>query len=350
MRKVFLVLCGLILAEPTLAEGTVYRAVIGDRIHALITIRTTEDYGDSHVFYDASGGDGLRLSVAPAPAGSFDWRERDDSSGGETKITGHYKGTWSTDGKSGQGVWKSADGKRNLSLVLARLAQIHTLVSKEPDVEVDYLEFDDPHFARLNEKLAKQGREQFTEEVETYDKLRKELKKSGEPYPPSYSSACDLESIQPNLVSLFCKDYAYDDGHSPHGIQGLGTENVIVGRNGASQPMGGLWSLLQKSPATIEKLSALIVADLKRQQASSLLMNPDAGDAKTFVHDLERDQMAFTVVPGGLAFHFAPDEVGSHAEGYFRAVIPNRALADVFRADGPLADRKRSRLTPNSRK
>jgi hypothetical protein len=333
MKKTIPVLCSLFLAPLAHGEGNVYHGVIDGRIHALITVKTNEGQYRGQIYYDASGADGLELAGKAGPPGSFEWREslwnRD---GGDSKPTGAFSGTLSPDGKSGQGVWKSADGKKSLPLTLTRLAKIQTVDSKEADAYVDYPQFDDPHFARLNGQLSAEARKALDEHVKSVKDLREEMKDLDAEALKELSSStdCAVESATPAVVSLLCTLYEYSGG--AHGSSAPEARNYAVAADGAVRPLG-LWDVLQKSPANVKTLSGLIVADLKRQKASSVT----SGDIRGFVEELNKDELAFTVVPAGLAFHFGPYEVASYAEGSFRTVIPNRSLAPLYRRDGPLA-------------
>lgn len=335
MKKTIPVLCSLFLASLAYGDGNVYQGVIDGRIHALIAVKTNEGQYRGRIYYDASGADGLELAGKIGPPGRFEWSEslwsRDD---GGSKPTGTFSGTLSPDGKSGQGVWKSADGKKSLPLTLARLAKIQTLDSKEADAHVDYPQFDDPRFARLNEQLSTEARKELDEHVKSVKDLRAEMKDFEAEALDRLSSAtdCGIESATPAAVSLLCTVYEYSGG--AHGNSAPDARNYAVAADGAVRPFG-LWDVLQKSPANIKTLSGLIVADLRRQKASSVT----SGGIKDFVEELNKDELAFTVVPAGLAFHFGPYAVASYAEGDFRAVIPNRALASLYRRDGLLAAR-----------
>lgn len=318
------------------AEGNVYRAVIDPHTHALLTLRAEDGQEHGQVYYETSGADGLELTGKSAPGHRFDWRESLwTRTANASQPTGRFTGNLAADGKSGQGHWHSADGRKNLPLNLARLAQLHTLASQEVNARVDYLAFDEPRYARLNAYLLEQAHQELADKVRSLKDLGKETRDPATRERLAASGDCLVEHAQPTLVSILCKDYVYSGG--PHGIPGLYTRTFAVARDGAIKPLA-LWEVLQKSPAAIKKLSALILADLKRQQASLAV----SGAIKDFSKELEQGELAFSVVPVGLAFHFEPYAVATYAEGQFRAVIPNRALEGLYRPDGPLAVRNTS--------
>lgn len=337
MHKSLSALFPLCLCSLAQADGSVYRVVLDGRIQAIATLRANEGQYLGQIYYDASGADGLELSGTPGKTGGFEWNEslwtREDNA---SKPTGLFTGKLSADGKTGQGGWKSPDGKKHLPLSLTRLARIETLNSPEAGVWVDYPKFDDPRYAKLNALLATEASQNLAENLKSVKELRAELQAapidSDAPDRLSATTSCDVQSVLANTVSLLCSLYEYSGG--AHGNTGLDARAYAIAADGAVRPLK-LWDVLQKSPANINKLSALIVADLKRQKASSVVN----GGIKDFVKELDKDAMAFSIVPVGLAFHFSPYEVASYAEGHFRAVIPNRALASLYRPDGPLAER-----------
>jgi hypothetical protein len=335
MRQSLATLLLLLLPPLAQAEGNVYRVVIDGRIQAIATLRSSEGQEHGQIHYDSSGADGLELSGAAGPKDRFEWNEslwtREAS---DSKPTGLFSGKLSGDGKSGQGIWKSADGKKNLPLTLTRLATLETLDSKEAEAWADYPRFDDPRYAQLNSLLSAEAQKTVAEQLQAVKEMREEMKDAGAEALDRLSSTtrCDVEIAASTVVSLLCTAHGYSGG--AHGNTALDGRNYALAADGAARPLG-LWDVLKKSPAAITKLSSLIVADLKRQKASTVV----DGGIKDFVKELEQDQLAFTVVPTGLAFHFSPYAVASYAEGHFRAVIPSRAIAALYRRDGPLAAR-----------
>jgi hypothetical protein len=327
--KRILILAPLLLASLAHADGNVYRAVIDGRINALITAKSDGGRYRGRILYDASGAGGLSLEGKAAENGGFEWKEMLWSRAEDkTSQTGLYTGRLAPDGKSGEGAWQSADGRKNLPFALTRIAKIETLADKEVDARVDYPQLDDPRFARINAQLAAEARKELDGHIRSVRKMREELKDIGTAALDhlSASTSCDIESATPQAVSLLCTRYEYSGG--AHGNTGLDGRNYLLAEDGAVKPLG-LWHMLRKSPANEKKLSDLIVAELKRQKASSVA----DGSIKGFVKELDKEELPFTLLPNGLAFHFEPYDVGVYAEGSFRAVIPNRALAPLFRLE-----------------
>lgn len=325
----FLILVPLLLASLAHADGNVYRGLIDGRINVLVTAKSDGSQYRGRILYDSTGADGLSLDGKADQAGGFEWKEMLWSRGrGETRQTGLFKGKLAPDGKSGEGVWHSGDGAKKLPFTLARIARIETLADKEVDAAVDYPQLDAPSFTKLNAQLAAAARSELEEHVRAVHDWREDLKDLGSAALSSLSAAtsCNIESATPQAVSLLCAVSEYSGGAHPN--TSLEGRNYLLAADGAVKPLG-LWDLLRKSPAAEKKLSDLIIADLKRQRASSVV----DGGIKGFVRELDKDGLPFTILPNGLAFHFGPYAVGSYAEGGFRVVIPNRALAALYRLE-----------------
>lgn len=328
MKKVLLAV-PFLLAFQAHAEGNIYRAVIDGRINALVTARPDGGSYGGRILYDASGADGLSLQGQATGNGGFEWKERLWSrADGETRQTGRFEGRLASDGKSGQGTWHSPDGRKHLPFTLARVAKIETLADREVDARVDYPQLDDPRFAQLNAQLAARAGQEQEGNVRFVKQSREELKTSGSAALDRLfaSTSCDIESATPQAVSLLCLSYAYSGG--AHGNSEVEGWNYALAADGSARPLA-LWDLLRKSPANEKKLSDLLVAELRRQKASAVV----DGGIKDFVKELDKGGMPFTILPNGLAFHFEPYAVGAYAEGSYRAVIPNRALAALYRLE-----------------
>lgn len=345
----------LLSSSLTAGDDAVYRAVIDGHINALISVQTNDGKITGTIYYDVSGADGMQLTGKPGAPGSFKWEEALD------KPTGAFEGTLAPDGKTGQGTWTSANGKKRLEITLSRVATIQNLEDGKIKASVSYPRLDDPRFARLNERLAADAKKKFAENVA----LMKDQRTPAEDQRSdpdmaemiegmSAETGCDIGSVTQDIVSVLCATWEFTGG--AHGNTYKEAVNYHVAPDGAVRPFG-LWDALQKSPANVNRLSRIILADLKRQGASNVdtqdpgKMSIDnfAGynrSARTgkekipsFAATIADSKMGFNVIPAGLAFDFDPYEVGSWADGSFRVVVPNSKLAPLYRRDGPLADR-----------
>jgi hypothetical protein len=325
-----LLLPALVLAaSPVRADGHIYHAAIDGRHNALVTVKRDGDRISGRILYESSGAGGLSLQGKTADSGDFEWKEMLWSRAlGNTSQTGLWTGRLATDGKTGEGLWRSADGRKKLPLTLARIARIETLKDKDVDARVDYPQLDEPRFAKLNGQLESDARQELETRAHAVKSWREDMSGTGSAALDRLSAwtACDLESATPKAVSLLCVRYEYSGG--AHGNTEFEARNYLLAEDGTAKPLG-LWDLLRKSPANAKKLSGLIIADLRRQKASEVVK----GGIKDVVDALDRGGIPFTVLPNGLAFHFAPYAAGSYAEGSFRAVIPHRALAPLYRLE-----------------
>lgn len=329
-------LCAALVC-PAVARGgeTVYRGLIDGRINVLITL---DRPARGTVVYDATGGEGLHLEGGIDERGRFEWREVLDSyTGGEARAqhTGTFRGTLATGGAAGEGTWTSADGTRRASLNLTRVGSAQSIRADDVDAAVTFPQLEGGRYAALNTHLAATARERLAEHAASVRQAREEAGAELDPERLSQftqSTACAVESVAPDLVSLLCAVYDYSGG--AHGNTDYFAENFVLRDDGSFRSVG-LWDALRKSPGTAKRLSDLILKELARKDASLVL----SGVVTDLVRELESDVIPVTVIPAGLAFHFAPYAVGSYAEGGFRVVIPNRALGPFLRGDGPLARR-----------
>jgi hypothetical protein len=283
------------------------------------------------------------LQITPKPQGAFEWKETLYARDGDAKHTGTFTGSLFADGKQARGNWRTPDGKKNLPFVLDRVATLPEIRSPDVDVSVRYPQFDDPHFGKLNERLAGEARQNLCADTEWVLGVRKEVQAVREPPASaedlariSRGRSCDIAYASPQLVSLLCTEYEYAGGAHPN--TEFSTQNYAIAPDGAARPIA-LWDILQQTPGAVDEASKVLIGDLKRQRASFVR----DGSIKDFRKELTQGQFPFVVVPAGLAFEFAPYAVGPYSDGAFRVVLPNRLLAPFFRRDGPLAERAATR-------
>lgn len=336
MTKIPIALAFLCLASTAHADSAVYRAVLDGRIRALLSVNAEggESYGQ--ILYEA-GTAPLSLEIKMLPVGAFDWQEKVEplwSRGESERAAGRFTGTLSGDRKSGTGTWKSADGKKTLPFTLTRVATFTASADSSVDARVEFPRMDEARYAKLNAHWTREAEKELAARVRSVKEQSGELKEADSAAAErlSSSTSCDLESATPELVSLLCIVDEYMGG--AHGMSVPEGRTYALAPDGTPKPLG-LWDLLRKSPANTKKLSGLLLAELKRQEATFVV----EGSVKGFEKELSQDELPFTVLPAGLAFHFAPYAVGPYAEGPHRVLVPNRALAGMIRRDGWLAAR-----------
>ncbi len=336
-RRRWLALLPLALLTATApAAERVYRATLDGRIGLTISVDPAGDETRGEVRYDASGAEGLRLAGrGGGDDGGFEWREILETHDGAAKPAGTFTGALTEGGRRGAGEWRSADGRKRLPLMLERAARIEVLAAADVDAKVEYPVFDAPGLARLNARLAADAGRTLGELGRAVREQREALKGEIDPAMLEHLTQqvhVELDSPGPELVSVL--HLLYDFSGGAHGNTSLTAENYALGADGTVRAFG-LWNALQKTPAARRRLSALLVAGLKQQGAAMVV----DGEIKDFDAMLDGDGGTMTVIPAGIAFHFPPYAVGPYAQGMFRVVIPNRALAEFVRADGPLAAR-----------
>jgi|GEM_PF-1873769 len=316
------------------ADQAYYQGLMGEKTGFSVQIDPQTPGSTGTVIYESSGQDGLSVSVTHRSQNGFEWKESLYSRAeGQTRDTGRFAGTLSADGKTAQGDWTAADGKKSLPFRLERLARIYRLQGSDKEVWVSYPEFDAPRFGTLNAQLAAQAKRQLQINREWTQTQRKENRGAGMPPESvaaiSRSNECDVEWMRPDLVSLGCREYEYAGGAHPN--TEFYSENYALDGGGKPRKMI-LRDILQTSPAAVAQLSRLLIEDLKRQRASAVI----DGSIKDFSKEVTANGIPFTLLPKGLAFQFSPYAVGSYAEGSFRVVIPYRKVAALLRANGPV--------------
>jgi hypothetical protein len=324
------------------AEDSVYRALVDGRINVLVTVASKDGQSTGTVVYDATGADGLSLVGRTDASGAFEWREMLESPPGQEPRASHvgtYRGRFGADGATGEGRWSTADGKRQAALILTRIARMTSLQATDVDASVSYPQLAGAGYEALNREVAAAANERLAAHAAAVREMRDELKDDLGPEllaALAQSTSCGIESASAELVSLLCTTYVFSGG--AHGNSAYAAENYVRQGDGPFRQVG-LWDVLKKSPQAAKQLSGLILRELRRKQASSVV----DGGVTDLSREVAADAIPFTLVPAGIAFHFEPYAVGSFAEGGYRAVVPNRALAGLLRTDGPLAARAAGR-------
>jgi hypothetical protein len=135
---------------------------------------------------------------------------------------------------------------------------------------------------------------------------------------------CELMHVSDSAVSVLIDVYEFSGG--AHGNTAFRSLNAIA--TDAGPRAFTLGDLFRPQSQWQVRLSALCVADLHQQGASSVTSNPS--------FTLKADSLqAFTVSPAGIAIHFEPYAVGSYAEGAFTVRIPWESMREFLNPDGP---------------
>lgn len=307
-------------------HAEVFRAVFDRRIEALIWMDSGTGGDRGEIVYRQGGMEGLDLIGHTDAEGRFRWEERRIGAGPEPRPSGLFNGRFEDEGRSAGGTWSSPGGQIQRPFRLTRLARSRRLEAPAVEAEVAYPEFDPPHYHAVNQRLEAFARRRLAEQVAALEKQHRELAVRGSAATEHLTQAsdCSVEEATGAAVSVLCHHYEFSGG--AHGNSHFTALNFALADDGTVQSLG-LWDLLAKSRTNAEQLSRLILADLRRQRASSVL----EGGIKSFTAELERDSIPFTLQPGGLAFHFAPYAVGAYAEGDYEVRIDHKSLLPLLR-------------------
>jgi hypothetical protein len=170
----------------------------------------------------------------------------------------------------------------------------------------------------------------WSELCDTYRKelesMRQSAKEHG--FTPVYDVEIAFEVcyFSDELICLTTRHY--EDGGGAHGNTTFGGLCYRMHRGQLEEIT--LPQLFRRDSNFIEKLSVLIIQDLKRQKASSVVN----GEIKQFK---ESDLSGFVITADGLTFAFSPYAVGCYAEGAFFVTLPFDELRDIADPSGPLS-------------
>lgn len=121
---------------------------------------------------------------------------------------------------------------------------------------------------------------------------------------------------QGGLFSMAFNVWEYTGG--AHGNSNCITLNL---RTGETLTALKLNDVIGDSEESIKAVSDFLIADLKKQEASSVV----SGSITAFAID---ELPAWSLSPQGITFHFAPYAVASYAEGAFEVLMPWEALGE----------------------
>jgi hypothetical protein len=276
---------------------------------------------------------------------------RESSEGApDQTLSGHWTGTLDRAAGILRGSWTSKDGKKSLPFSLRATARFRSLQHPSLDVHCSYPVFARTELSALNDTLAAIAKHTYEESIGVIDTLRNELlsdtgstenaenKEFVKSRTEGLSSATDIEVVyvSPRLVSTLWNVSSYSGGaHGNYGSTAM-TWRIEQGTPSGSpngSPKRVAFAELFQPNAPYQKLIAgLIIADLRKKQASSVV-NREFKESDAVV-TLNGTYLAWTLHPSGLTIYFSPYEVASYAEGAFEVHIPWKSLQTVLRADG----------------
>jgi hypothetical protein len=233
------------------------------------------------------------------------------------------------------GTWTSKDGKRTFPFVLNAVGKFILTKDKKLDVGVDCPRFSNPQLSIMNDTLARLAKIMYQAAYSNVDTVRKDYEND-----PDFKDRIDMIAehyfsnvvyASNKLVSVSYLSDSYMGG--AHGIYGYEGFSWKI-NNGAPKRVF-LKDIFRGDTDYHQQISNFLLKELKRQEASSIL----DGSIKSFVDDLKKETLSYTIHPSGLKFYFNPYHVGSYAEGAFEVHIPwkqvqklvqDEVLKDIF--------------------
>ncbi|TAE25785.1 MAG: DUF3298 domain-containing protein [Candidatus Kapaibacterium sp.] len=314
-----------------------YEGTVGDKLRVNAQFAITNGRLDGTYRYH-TGSCALSLRGSVQADNTVQITERDDlSRGGWEKdsnetVSGRLFGKLDPEKGIITGTWTSKDGKKSFPFSLRAVAPFIMLKHSKLDASVHYPAFAAPELAALKDTLAQLSEKKYQSSVASIDTMRKEYAQE-----ESMKDRMDMLSehsqvtvvyIAPNIVSLLWMYDSYGGGaHGNYGYEGM-TWKLESGAVKRCK----LTDIFRADTDFRAKISDILVADLKKQQASLVV----EGGISSFVDDLVKENLTFTVHPSGITFHFAPYAVASYAESSFETHITWKSLQDYLRSDFPL--------------
>ncbi len=328
-----------LVSVPVRRDSTtyLYDGTVGDKLRVNAQFAITNGALEGTYRYH-TGSRSLSLRGSVQADNTVQITERDDlGRGGWEKdsnatISGRLLGKLDPEKGIITGTWTSKDGKKSFPFTMRAVAPFTMLKHSKLDVSVHYPVFAAPELAALKDTLTQLSEKNYQSSVASIDTMRKEYAKEETVEERldrlSEHSAATVVYAASNLVSLLWMHDSYGGG--AHGIYGY--EGMTWKLENGAPKRCKLTDIFRTDTDFRAKISNILVADLKKQQASLVV---DSG-ISSFVDDLLKENLTFTVHPSGITFHFDPYAVASYAEGPFEVHIAWKMLQDYLRSDFPL--------------
>jgi hypothetical protein len=136
----------------------------------------------------------------------------------------------------------------------------------------------------------------------------------------TYETNYEIYYFSDNLINIFGHTYTYSGGAHPNSNT---SSKIFLLIDGKFQKIE-LGDLFLPNSNYLKKLSELCIADLKKQEASSITSEEITDLSDALAHTV------FTVTPYGISLYFDPYAVASYAEGAFQVNIPLVKIKDIL--------------------
>jgi hypothetical protein len=246
------------------------------------------------------------------------------------EVTGEWVFDFNPFANEWNGTWTSADGTREYPFSLRLVAEMVQTQEMRRGFLYVWLERPVFHYEGENKSMAAvQGivDEALWSSVEEDFELFPEIYPDFCPAGTYWECVCrvGIRHASDNVMSMMEETYGYTGG--AHGMTWHAPINLLLSSSGASR--FGLDDIFLKGSNWQRKVSELIIADLRQQEASWIIQGEITEvDPKL----LDR----FTVSPAGIDFYFGPYEMGCYAEGTYVSFLPWAALEGLIRTSGPV--------------
>lgn len=257
--------------------------------------------------------------------------------GWQTGTNGFFEGAVRGQSAAFVGAWRSADGKTNTPVNLARVAERTVFrrrgglrlsrygLTQSFEAETPTFDHPTPFFRAITRQLLEEGRSDGREFTafswpDTWQYVT--TPSAGNQY--EATRQVDIVYLGKEAVSL--RELAWEYTGGAHGNSQYNGLNFLA-QDDRTIPVG-LADLFEPASDWPTRLSDYCVADLKSQGASSI-----TSGSITNLPPEELEQ--FTLAPAGLTILFSPYAVASYAEGAFAVCVPWSAIQSCLRTNGP---------------
>lgn len=244
---------------------------------------------------------------------------------GNGQTTGIFKGRLTKNNSLYSGEWFSGDGNKKRSFELVRKVKFKKLIKTEKghkaSVNYPIFESNSPAFIKINKEIENKSIETTENFIKTA--LEDELIGIERDYESDNNIAVHYYSD--DLVSMLIDIYETTSG--AHGNYYFEVLNYKIENNSYSKVE--LKKLFKKNSDWLKKLNALIIADLIKQEASSIV----SGEITEFK---EEKISNFTFNSKYINFYFAPYQVGCFVEGDFKTSVNYKQIKEIIDPQGPI--------------
>lgn len=243
----------------------------------------------------------------------------------DKKITGEFRGKFTSIFDAIEGQWSSPDGKKQMPFKLKKIAEFKTIKLDKFDFEIEYPQFlstNNKTLMRLNNTIDAKIQKPYKDVKEYFSEDNYEVTKN-------YTfkiKTIDIAYFSKHLVSILLSMYEFTGGQ---GMSSVLSYNFRLNNDSVSEIK--LSDLFEKNSDYLKILSDLIASELENQWGWN---DPEDPVEQSFVEHLagRLDDTIFIITPRGLKFFFK--EMSSMPAKPI--TVPYKGMEKIIPPDSPL--------------